>query len=79
LGVNVTEVPEQIFVLVLVILTDAETIVFTVIVNALLVAVVAVTSTSEVVISQVTMSPLANVLLEYVELFVPTFEPLIFH
>ena len=60
-------------------LTEVLLIGFTVIVTALLVAVVAVTQLNEEVITQVTMSPFANAELEYVVEFVPTFDPFNFH
>lgn len=53
--------------------------VVTVIVNALLVAVVEVTQVKLEVRTQVTISPLANVVALNVALLVPTFDPFTFH
>ena len=61
------------------ILTDGVIIGLTVIVTALLVAVVAVTQLTEEVITHVTTSPFTNAEFEYVVEFVPTFDPFNFH
>jgi hypothetical protein len=79
-AVKVTEVPEQIVVLVLlVILTDVATEAFTVMVILLLFAVAEVTHPMEEVSVQVTASPLFKVADEKVALFVPTGEPFTNH
>ena len=77
---KVTEVPAQIVVLVLlVMLTDVATEVFTVMVILLLFAVAEVTHPMEEVSVQVTASPLFKVTDEKVALFVPTGEPFTNH
>lgn len=77
---NVTEVPEQIVdPALLLILTSVITFGFTVMVIPLLTALEDVTQVSEDVSSHVTISPLLSVVVVNVLLFVPTFEPLIFH
>ena len=79
-AVNVTEVPEQIVEpALLAIVTLVETVGFTVMVIPLLVAEPVVTQVSEVVMTQVTTSPLLSELVAYVAEFVPTFEPLTCH
>ena len=79
-AVKVTLVPAQIELPGLAaILTDGATDPETTIVIALDVAVVGLTQASDEVMTTVTTSPFAKVLLEYVLLFMPTLLPLSFH
>lgn len=78
-AVNVTLVPEHIVVAEALILTDGITVVVTVIVIALDVAVGCVTHVSDEVITTVTTSLFARAAFWYVALFVPTLPPFSFH
>lgn len=79
MAVNVTLVPEQMVVNVAAILTDGITVDVTVIAIALDVAVGVVTQVSEVVNTTVITSPLTNVVLWNVAMFVPALTPFTFH
>lgn len=79
-AVNVTDVPEHILLPGLAdMLTDGVTVGFTVIVIPVLVAVAGDAQVALLVITQVTILPLANAALVYVVLLVPTFTPFSFH
>lgn len=78
-AVNVTLVPAQILVALALTATEGVSEVFTTIVTGEEVAVIGDAQVAVEVITQVTTSPLASDVLEYVELFVPTFVPLSFH
>ena len=76
---NVTEAPEHIVVVGVVMLTDGVTAGLTVIVIAFDVAVVGDAQVAVEVITQVTIAPVVSVLVVYVALLVPTFVPFTFH
>jgi len=78
-AVNVTLVPEQMLVAVALTATDGVTLVLTVIVTGVEVAVVGVAQVAVDVITQVTTSPFASAALVYVVPPVPTLAPLSFH
>jgi hypothetical protein len=78
-AVKVTEAPEHIVVVGVVMLTDGVTAVLTVIVIAFDVAVVGDAQVAVEVMTQVTMAPLVRVVVVYVALLVPTLVPLTFH
>ena len=78
-AVNVTEAPEHIVVVGVVMLTDGVTAGLTVIVIAFDVAVVGDAQVAVEVITQVTIAPVVSVLVVYVALLVPTFVPFTFH
>ena len=76
---NVTEAPEHIVVVGVVMLTDGVTAGLTVIVIAFDVAVLGDAQVAVEVITQVTTAPVVSVLVVYVALLVPTLVPLTFH
>ena len=78
-AVNVTEVPRQMVVVEVAILTPAVTVGVTTMVIAFDVAGLLVTQLALEVITQVTVFPLARVVLVKVELLVPAFVPFTFH
>jgi hypothetical protein len=79
-AVNVTDVPEHILLPGFAdMLTDDVTVGFTVIVMPVLVAVAGVAQVALLVITQVTILPLANAAFVYVVLLLPTFTPFSFH
>jgi hypothetical protein len=78
-AVKVTLVPEQIVVAEAAILTLTGRLGFTVMVTVLEVAGLPVAQVAFEVITQVTVLPFARAVLVYVELLVPTLEPLSFH
>jgi len=77
--VKVTLVPEQIVDEVAETATEGTTVVLTIIVTGVDVAVVGEAQAAPEVITQVTTSPLFRVPLVYVALLEPTLEPLSFH
>ena len=78
-AVKVTLVPEQMLVAEADTATEGTTVVLTVMVTGVEVAVVGDAHEAEDVITQVTTSPLANAALLYVALLEPTLPPLSFH
>ena len=78
-AVKVTELLAHIVVVGVLMLTDGVTVGFTVIVIEFEVAVVGDAQVAFEVITQVTTEPVANVVVVYVALFVPTLVPFTFH
>lgn len=78
-AVNVTDVPAQTVWLGVAILTDGVTVVLTVMVSVLDVAVVGDAQDELEVMTHVTTAPLVSVVEVYVALLVPTFVPFTFH